>query len=138
MPQPAPLHNDTRKLADHANAIRALAKRALADITEIGRHLIDAKTIAGHGNWLPWLKREFGWSVDTAQDFMNVAEASAKFGEFPNLNVPYSALVILAKDSTPPATIARVAERSNAGERLSVADVKREISLARTLDMTTP
>jgi hypothetical protein len=27
----------------------------------IGKRLTDAKVRCGHGNWLPWLEREFGW-----------------------------------------------------------------------------
>jgi len=34
--------------------------RPIRDIIEIGRRLTDAKAIAGHGNWLPWLEKEFG------------------------------------------------------------------------------
>jgi hypothetical protein len=35
-------------------------------LIEIGRRLIDAKAIAGHGNWLSWLDREFGTSTCAA------------------------------------------------------------------------
>jgi hypothetical protein len=38
----------------------------IGDIIEIGRLLTEVKKIAGHGNWLPWLDREFGWSDSTA------------------------------------------------------------------------
>ena len=48
-------------LAQNAEAIRALGKRVIGDIIEIGRRLTEAKKIVGHGNWLPWLDREFGW-----------------------------------------------------------------------------
>jgi len=30
------------------------------------------KAIAGHGNWYSWLEREFGWTDDTALNFMRV------------------------------------------------------------------
>ena len=49
--------------AGHAEAIRLLAKRAAADIVEIGERLISVKERPnGHGRWLPWLEREFSWS----------------------------------------------------------------------------
>lgn len=55
-----------------AAAIRTIGKRAVCDLIEIGRLLTDAKLLAGRGNWLPWLDREFGWSDETARKWMNV------------------------------------------------------------------
>jgi hypothetical protein len=52
--------------------------------------------IAGHGNWLPWLEREFGWTDRTARNFMAVHEAAAKSEKFSDLNVPVSGLYLLA------------------------------------------
>jgi hypothetical protein len=40
-------------LAEHADAIRALGKRVVHDVIEIGRRLTDCKKLCGHGNWLP-------------------------------------------------------------------------------------
>jgi hypothetical protein len=40
-------------LAQHAEVIRALGKRVVHDVIEIGRRLTDAKARCGHGNWLP-------------------------------------------------------------------------------------
>jgi|SRR5580704_7102861 hypothetical protein len=54
-----------------AAAIRTIGKRAVCDLIEIGRLLTDAKLLAGRGNWLPWLDREFGWSDETARKWMN-------------------------------------------------------------------
>jgi hypothetical protein len=112
-------------LAEHAAVIRGLGKRVVADIIEIGRRLTDAKKIAGHGNWLPWLEREFGWSRQTADNFINVYEANGKVPNFGNLNLPLSGLYLLAKPSTPDEARAEVIERAEAGEHLSVADVQR-------------
>jgi DUF3102 family protein len=68
------------RLGDDDVAADREGKRAVADI-EIGRRLIEAKAIAGHGNWSPWLEREFGWAENTAINFMRVAE-SAKTRNF--------------------------------------------------------
>ena len=50
-------------LAAHADAIRTLAKRVVDDVIEIGRLLIECRTILrelnGHGHWYAWLKDEF-------------------------------------------------------------------------------
>ena len=62
-----------------AAAIRTIGKRAVCDLIEIGRLLTDAKLLAGRGNWLPWLDREFGWSDETARKWMNDYELSLKF-----------------------------------------------------------
>jgi hypothetical protein len=62
-----------------AAAIRTIGKRAVCDLIEIEWLLADAKLLAGRGNWLPWLDREFGWSDETARKWMNVYELSLKF-----------------------------------------------------------
>ena len=61
-------------LKRHAEAIRSLVRRASSDIIEIGQRLTKAQELAGHGNWLRWLDREFGWSEQTARNYMRVFE----------------------------------------------------------------
>jgi Protein of unknown function (DUF3102) len=119
-------------LAQNAEAIRALGKRVIADIIEIGRLLTETKKIAGHGGWLPWLDREFGWTSDTAQNFMAVHSMVAKNGNFPDLNLPVSGLYLLAAPSTPEEAREAVIARAESGERLSVKDVRNQIEEART------
>ena len=77
-------------LAEHAAVIRALGKRVVGDIIEIGRRLTDAKARCGHGNWLPWLDREFGWKDTTALRFMRCHEF-AKSGKLADLALPFPA-----------------------------------------------
>jgi hypothetical protein len=55
-----------------------------ADVIEIGRRLTEAKQIAGHGGWLPWLEREFAWKEQTVRNFIQVYECSRKS---PNLGI---------------------------------------------------
>jgi Protein of unknown function (DUF3102) len=69
---------DETILAENAKVIRALGKRAIADIIEIGRRLTESKEIAGHGGWLKWLDSEFGWTDRTALNFMQVYSLSLK------------------------------------------------------------
>jgi hypothetical protein len=118
-------------LAEHAAVIRALSKRVVGDVVEIGRRLAKCKEIAGHGGWLPWLKREFGWDERTAQRFLNVAELSAKSDKLSDLNLPVSGLYLLAAPSTPEETRAAVIERAEKGEKLTLADVKSAVDAAR-------
>jgi DUF3102 family protein len=42
---------------------------------EIGNRLIAVKDALDHGEWLPWLDEQFGWSDRTARDFIAVADA---------------------------------------------------------------
>ena len=52
--------NAAAALADHAEVIRTLGKRAFQDIVEIGRRLIEAKKICGHGKGFD------GWSASSS------------------------------------------------------------------------
>jgi hypothetical protein len=118
-------------LAEHAEVIRALGKRVVGDIIEIGRRLTDAKKIAGHGGWLPWLEREFGWDDRTAQRFMQVHTKSDKLSD---LNLPVSGLYLLAAPSTPEEAQQEIIDRAKNGEALSVKEVQRIIDEAREKD----
>jgi hypothetical protein len=76
-------------LAQNAEVIRALGKRVIADVIEIGRRLSESKQLCGHGNWLPWLEREFGWTDDTALNYMRCADL-AESRNFRDLSLPIS------------------------------------------------
>jgi membrane protein involved in colicin uptake len=86
-----------RILAEHADAIRFLGRRAVMDIFEIGRRLTGAKKLAGHGGWLKWLKREFGWTAKTAERFISVYELGSEIDNLSNLEIPVSGLYLLAQ-----------------------------------------
>jgi Protein of unknown function (DUF3102)/ParB-like nuclease domain len=117
-------------LAQNAEVIRALGKRVVGDIIEIGRRLSECKELCGHGNWLPWLKREFGWGDDTALNYMRCADLAIS-RNFRDLSIPVSGLYLLAAPSTPEEARQEVIERVENGERLSVKDVKELIDEAR-------
>lgn len=122
----AVLAGEDPKLAEHAAMIHRLGKRAIQDIVEIGRRLHLAKGLVGHGNWGAWLEREFGWTDDTALNFMRVWELSEDFKSrnFRDLTIAPSALYLLAKKSTPEAVRAEVIERAESGEPITFKDVK--------------
>jgi hypothetical protein len=117
-------------LDDHAAAIHALGKRVIEDVIEIGRRLTLAKPMAGHGKWLPWLKREFGWTEQSALNFMRAYEL-AKSKNFLDLNLPVSAIYQLAAPSTPPEAVEAVVARAKAGEKVTGADVKKVVGDAK-------
>jgi hypothetical protein len=90
-----------RVLAENAEEIRALGKRAAGDVIEIGRRLREMKKVCGHGNWLQWLQLEFGWTDRHALNYIRVYELSIKSENFSDLGIPVSGLYLLAAPSTP-------------------------------------
>jgi hypothetical protein len=112
-------------LAEHATAIRQLGKRVVADVIEIGCRLADCRdNHLEHGQWLPWLKKEFGWTDRTARNFINVYEQS-KLEKFSDLNLPVSSLYLLCAPSTPEEHRKIILERAGAGEEIKRAEIKR-------------
>jgi hypothetical protein len=123
----------TTTLAEHAEAIRKLGKRVVGDIIEIGRRLTDAKELVGHGNWLPWLDREFGWSDQTARNFIRLYDLSeSKSKTVLNLDLPVKSLYLLAAPSTPEQARDEIVERAKTGEPISTETVKETIAKTRT------
>jgi hypothetical protein len=123
-------------LAEHADAIRALRSRIVKDVAEIGRRLAAVKVAVGHGNWLPWLDREFGWSEDTAERFIRVHEFVERLSDSASvrnliLTFPISSVYLLAAPSTPKTARDEIIARAKAGEALSVAEVRRLIAEAK-------
>lgn len=103
-------------LAEQVAAIGALGRRMVRDAPEIGRHLKECKRIAGHGNWLPWLKREFGWSEATALNYIQAYDPFGSNSErFPDLSL--RSLYLLAAPSTPDTARNDVLKRTGAGEK---------------------
>jgi hypothetical protein len=133
------LPTNIETLAEHAEAIRVLGKRVVGDVIEIGRRLTEAKKLAGHGGWLPWLEREFGWEETTARRFINVYDLAGKSGKLPDL--PVSCLYLLARPSTPADTRDAIIEMAETGEKLTHAKIKEMIDAAKTpkaAKVTTP
>jgi hypothetical protein len=121
-----------RELSAHANQIRKLSKRIVSDAIAIGRHLIDAKRLAGHGCYLKWLDREFGWSERTALNLIWLAEADGKSAKFANLNLPVSAMYLLAAPSTPDKARDEIIRRVEGGGVVSFKEAKKTVAKART------
>ena len=119
-------------LAEHAELIRRLGKRMIADVIEIGRRLSECKRLLGHGNWLPWINREFRWTERTARNFVSAYEfASSKSANVADLTITVSSFYLLAAASTPEEARAEVVRRAEAGEALPHAEVKRIVGEAK-------
>jgi hypothetical protein len=61
----------------------------------------DCKAQCGHGKWLPWLEREFGWDERTAQRYLGVHQLAAKYDTVSDFDIPMRGLYLLARPSTP-------------------------------------
>src|SRR5262245_24533666 len=118
-------------LAEHADAIRALGKRMVADVIEIGGRLSECKLICGHGNWLAWLEREFGWSADTAERFIRVSTLSNQIPQLAEFDLPLSGLYLLAASSTPEEARNEIIKRAEASEPVAVSDIKETVEKAK-------
>lgn len=102
--------------------LKMLTKQTAQGIIEIGHRLIEIKDKLGHGNWLPWLDTEFGWSDQTARNMIRVAD---KFKTVLNLEgISTRALYMLAAPSTPDEVKADVVEIAKAGEAVDHKTVK--------------
>jgi hypothetical protein len=118
-------------LSKHAVAIRKIGRGAAADIVKIGKRLTACKRICGHGNWLPWLEREFGWSAETARKFMRAFEFARRYKFQQSWNMANSALHLLANPATSEAARGEFIARAQAGVPISAKAVKAFVAQAR-------
>jgi gas vesicle protein len=122
------------KLADKvrsaADRIRERVKKTFEDIIEVSNDLLAVKEALPHGQFLPWLKAEFGWSERSAQNFMSVAEQfkSAKIADLP---IQPSAAYLLAAPSVPDEAREKAVEKAEAGEEITFAAAREIVAEAR-------
>jgi len=115
-------------LAKHVDAIRALGRRVTGDVIEIGGRLAECRHILKEdGSWRAWLERELKLSPQTAGRFIQIHELSRQHSNLEHLDLPVSALYLLAAPSTPEAAKADIFKRVEAGESIGVAEVKSAI-----------
>jgi len=108
-----------QRLATLAEDTRRRLKRSAMDIYCIGLNLLEAQNIIEHGEFLSWLRQEFGMSKTSAYEFINVAKAfKSKFPIIGNLfnNITPTALYKLAAPSTPTAARDEAIDLVKAGE----------------------
>ena len=92
------------KLVKITGELHAIFKRETADVIQIGRLLRSAKKEVGHGEFLPWLEKEFSLSEKSAQRYMaahkfmtTVAAPLLKSDKLADLRVRPSALYELTE-----------------------------------------
>jgi hypothetical protein len=119
--------------AAQAEAIRVLGKRVVGDIIEIGQRLIAVKQRLPHGQWLPWLEDEFGWTARTATNYMAIADAFGSNSEsLSDLNISAEALYLLAGPAIPMQIRETAVELAQTGEHITKA--KAEEMIAEAVD----
>jgi vacuolar-type H+-ATPase subunit I/STV1 len=129
------------EVAQHVAVIRTLGKRVLRDFIEIGGRLkrckegydVQGKKLVEHGEWLPLLKQEFGWSERTARDYMDAyefAQQNFKSAATADLNIGLNSICLLARPDTPEEAIDTVLSRAADGEVLSRKQVREIVDSA--------
>lgn len=121
---------DREAVQDAAREIKPQLSTLAESIIEVGRRLGEIKGRVPHGQWGAWLDTEFHLSERMAQHWMNVADKfgdkSEKFSE-----LPVSTLYLLAAPSTPEEAVTEIEEKLDAGERVTVKQVKEVIELKK-------
>lgn len=110
-----------------AERIKLRLKRTVEDIIEIGRELTAIKAELPHGQFLPWIAAEFEMTPWTANQFMNAAD---RFGDKNEIITYFKptilyALSALSAPSTPESVIEKAIGQAEAGDKVTVANVKR-------------
>jgi hypothetical protein len=110
-----------------AQRIRQFIKQTVVGIIAIGNELLAVKLALGHGQFLPWVNTEFGWSERMAHNFMAVA---TRFGPkteiIADLHIDPTAAYLLAAPSAPDAARQAAIARAEVGEHIT-QEVAREI-----------
>ena len=110
-----------RTLDEIKISIRAHSRMAAESILQIGRDLMEAKQIAGHGGWLPFLQ-EIGFKPSTAENWMKLSREIEPGSALAAL--PYSkALALLSL----PAEEREDFARENEADTKSAAELRRLI-----------
>lgn len=111
-----------QRLTTLAEDTRRRLKRSALDVYCIGLNLLEAQNIVEHGQFLPWLRQEFGMGKTSAYEFINVAKAfESKLPIIGNLinNITPTALCKLAAPSTSQAARDEAIDIAKAGEVVS-------------------
>jgi Protein of unknown function (DUF3102) len=84
--------------------VEAAVKIAAEHALEAGRGLIEAKALLKHGEWLPWLKKNVGFSRRTAQLYMRIVELGFKSTTVADmgLQAAANAMMVITDDAYDP------------------------------------
>lgn len=117
----------TREIGDEINTIRHSA-------IKIGQRLIHVKGLLRHGEWGKWLEAEFGWSDQTAANYMNQAQLANQNPKFLELEqrISRTAMTKLAARTTPENARQEALQRAENGERITPTIAQEIINTAKS------
>ena len=105
-------------IQQHTGEIRKRLRRSAQDVWEIGQRLADVRSRLKYGQFLTWLKTEFGWSQRTAYNFINVYETFGdRFAKLATVDIATSVLYKLAAPSVPEELRTQVLDAAEAGKK---------------------
>jgi hypothetical protein len=114
-----------------AERIKAKVRKAVEDIIDVGNELLSVKEALEHGQFLKWLKGEFGWSERMARNFMAVAQHFGKSANFADLTIQPSAAYLLAAPAVPDEARQTAIAKAEAGEEITFSAAKKMVAEAK-------
>lgn len=121
----------TKRVQSSAEAIRQQVRSTLESAIKIGEELVAVKEALPHGQFLPWLRAEFGWAERTARNFMAVAEQFGKSAIIADLPIQPTAAYLLAAPAVPDEAREVAIEKAKAGEEITVSAAKEIVAQAK-------
>jgi hypothetical protein len=123
------MENLSKQLAELAQKIKKRIGYNLRDAVENGLDLIAAKNLAGHGKFLPWLRREFEMSERTARNYMVLVPVfEGKTESFADLRLETARALVADKNESARKAIF---QRVDACEIITEEEVKKAIASHR-------
>jgi Protein of unknown function (DUF3102) len=107
--------------------IQKRVRRAKQDIIDIGRLLVEVRSVLEHGQFETWLLQEIAWSPRTAYNFIYVHERFGEVANFAKMDMDISAAYLLAAPKTPQVVVDTFLSRARAGERITFKTVRKEL-----------
>ena len=119
-------------IQEHTGEIRKRLRRSAQDVWEIGQRLADVRSRLKYGQFLAWLKAEFGWSQRTAYNFINVYETFGdRFAKLAKVDIATSVLYQLAAPSVPEALRTEVLKAAASGQKITHKSIKSAIKQSK-------
>ncbi|MEM8603918.1 MAG: DUF3102 domain-containing protein [Cyanobacteria bacterium P01_H01_bin.121] len=113
-------HEQRDIVQQRTHEIRERLKRSAQDVWEVGQKLSDVRSRLQFGQFLAWLKAEFGWSQRTAYNFINVYETFGdRFANLAKVDIATSVLYQLAAPSVPEELRSKILEAAEAGQPIT-------------------
>ncbi|MEM9163676.1 MAG: DUF3102 domain-containing protein [Cyanobacteria bacterium P01_F01_bin.4] len=114
--------------------IRERLRRSAQDVWEIGQKLADVRSRLKYGQFLTWLKVEFGWSQRTAYNFIKVYETFGdRFANLAKVDIATSLLYQLASPSVPDDLRDQVLQAAEQGQKITAKSLRSAIKKRKQL-----